>query len=459
MNSLLQYIELYESNADALDRHSAGALNAARKGAMELLRKAGRLPDTSDEGYAKTSVNDLFAPDYGVNVTRVNIPADVAASFRCGVPNLSSLLGLTVNDRFFPTEQLVKNCPEGLTVCSLARAAKEYPGLVEKFYGRVAAASGMDAPCALNTLLAQDGVFIHVGRGVHVARPLQLVDIFSSPTPLLAARRVLVVAEEDSSLAILKCDHTQPGAAACLASEVIELSLARGARVEWYDIEEASDSTSRMAQFYALQAEGTGLNICASTLTNGSTRNEFRIRTEGEHTHTSLHAMAIGSGTQHIDNFSSVIHAAGHAHSRQLFKYVLDDRATGAFEGGIEVCPGARFVEAYQSNRNILASAGARMHSMPQLLIYNDDVKCSHGATTGQLDADALFYMQTRGIPAAEARRMLMQAFMIDVIDSIELIQLRDRLRHMVERRFSGAADCGSCASCANASSDRGDDE
>lgn len=457
MNSLLQYIDLYRANAAALDSHSAGALNDARTAALEALLEAGRLPDTSDEGYEKTSVNEIFAPDYGVNVTRVNIPADVAASFRCGVPNLSSLLGLTVNDRFFPTEQLLKNCPEGVTVCSLARAAAEMPELVGRYYGKIAEACGADAPEALNTLLAQDGVLIHVARGVQCAKPLQLVSIFSSQTPLLAARRILLIAEEDSSIAVLKCDHTQPGAAQCLSSEVIEVSMARGSRVEWYDIEEASETTSRMSQLYVLQGEGSHFNACSSTLTNGTTRNEFRIRTAGDRTRTSLHAMAIGSGSQHIDNFSSLTHAADHAHSRQLFKYVLDDKATGAFEGGIEVCHGARFVEAYQSNRNILASAGSRMHSKPQLLIYNDDVKCSHGATTGQLDSDALFYMQTRGIPLDEARRMLMQAFMIDVVDSIELIPLRDRLRHMVERRFSGAADCGSCASCANTPAESAD--
>ena len=126
---------------------------------------------------------------------------------------------------------------------------------------------------------------------------------------------------------------------------------------------------------------------------------------------------------------------------------MLDDDATGAFEGSIEVCHGARFVEAYQSNRNILASRSARMHTKPQLLIYNDDVKCSHGATTGQLDDRALFYMQTRGIPIAVARRMLMQAFMADVIDAIELEPLRSRLLHMVECRFAGHhVSCGECS-------------
>ena len=214
----------------------------------------------------------------------------------------------------------------------------------------------------------------------------------------------------------------------------------------WYDIEESSASTARYSQLYARQEEGSELNVCGATLTNGQTRNEYHIDARGAHARTHLSGMAIGNGTQHIDNSSRMVHAADSGRSNQLFKYVLDDNSTGAFEGEIEVCPGARFVEAYQSNRNILASEGARMHTKPQLLIYNDDVKCSHGATTGQLDGKALFYMQARGIPMAQARRMLMQAFMVDVIDNIPLEPLRDRLRHMVERRFAGEhAGCRDC--------------
>ena len=133
--------------------------------------------------------------------------------------------------------------------------------------------------------------------------------------------------------------------------------------------------------------------------------------------------------------------------SNQLFKYVLDDESTGAFDGVIYVAPDARFTEAYQSNRNLLASKQARMHTKPQLEIYNDDVKCSHGATTGQLDADALFYMRSRGIPEKDARTMLMQAFMVDVIDMVKMEGLRDRLRHLVEKRFYGQqASCSECA-------------
>ncbi|MBD5224495.1 MAG: Fe-S cluster assembly protein SufD [Bacteroidales bacterium] len=441
-----QYLELYRAHRDAIDAHGAPAMNALRQGAAEALRRAGGFQEKGDEGYEKTSVDGMFAPDYGVNINRVDMPADVSASFRCGVPNLSTLLAVVVNDRFVPSSTLLKNIPEGLTVCSLAQACREMPDLVMKYYGQAADIS--DPSVALNTMFAQDGVFIHVGKGVRSERAVQLVDIFSSSTPLMAARRVLVAAEENSHVAILKCDHTQGDEARCMSSEVVEIFAARGARVEWYDIEESNASTSRRHQLFARQAEGSELHICGATLTNGTTRNDFRIDVDGEHAVTGLGAMAIGSGDQHIDNSSVIRHAADRGRSNQLLKYVLDDCATGAFEGSIEVCHGARFVEAYQSNRNILASKGARMHTKPQLLIYNDDVKCSHGATTGQLDQNALFYMRTRGIPEDEARRMLMQAFMVDVIDSITLEPLRDRLRHMVDRRFAGeTAGCRDCKS------------
>jgi len=448
MNALTQYIDLFHANRESVDGACGDVLNALRGDALAALDRAGRLPDTGDEGYEKTSVNDMFAPDFGVNVHRMPLPVDVAASFRCGVPNLSTLLGIVVNDRFVPTSTLQGNLPAGVTVCSLAKAAQELPDVVARYYGKIARID--HSQTALNTLLVQDGVFIHVAKGVRLEKAIQIVEIFNASFPLMAARRVLVVAEDGAKVSVLKCDHTQSGSGKCLSSEVVEIFAGRDAEVEWYDIEESDESTSRCHNLYARQEDGSSLTICGSTLTNGVTRNDYDIDIVGEHTRTRLSGMAIGSGAQHIDNSSNLRHGACHGHSTQLFKYVLDDQATAAFDGSIEVCHGSRFVEAYQNNRNILASAGARMHSKPQLLIYNDDVKCSHGAATGQLDDKALFYMQARGIPRNEARRMLMQAFMVDVIDTIALDPLRDRLRHMVERRFAGErAGCRECgANC-----------
>ncbi|MDE6126149.1 MAG: Fe-S cluster assembly protein SufD [Muribaculaceae bacterium] len=445
MSAIDQYINLYRENREAVERHSAAALNALRPAALSALEKAGRLPEKGDEGFEKTSVEEMFAPDFGVNVNRVNIPVDVAAAFRCDVPNLSTLMGIIVNDRFVPTATLVKNLPEGLTVCSFSEAAAgPLAGVLERHLGTIAPA---DKPgVALNTLLAQDGVLIHAARGFRADKPVQLVSIFNSPAPLLAPRRVLVVAEEGSSVSILKCDHSQAGAR-YLSSEVVEIFVGNNAEVNWYDLEESNPDTARYSQLFASLADDSRFQGVAATLTNGVTRNEFHIALDGSNADCHLAGMAIGSARQHIDNTSEVTHRAPHGRSDQLFKYSLDDNAQGAFEGGIEVCPGARFTEAFQTNRNILASAGARMHSKPQLLIYNDDVKCSHGAATGQLDGKALFYMRQRGIPEQEARTMLMQAFMVDVIDSIRLESLRDRLRHLVECRFSGhPSGCADCA-------------
>lgn len=445
MNALDQYIDLYTGNAAVVNGHSADVLNAARDGALAALRRVGRLPRKGDEGYEKVSVDEMFAPDFGVNIARVNIPVDLAEVFHCGVLTASTWLGAVANDKFVPTQSLLRNLPEGVTVMSLAKAAEENPGLVGKYYNRIASTVRGEAPLALNTLLAQDGVFIHVAKGVKASKTMQIVNLLSSPVPLMAVRRVLIVAEEGSEINILFCDHSR-GDAACHVSQVVEAYVGRDARINICDMEESSERTSRFSQLFAEQHGGSRLKVNGLTLLNGTTRNEYYITQKGDRCETSLDGMAIGNGSQHIDNFSDLRHTCDHGHSNQLFKYVLDGKASGAFEGSITVEDGARFNEAYQSNRNILASREARMHAKPQLLIYNDDVKCSHGATTGQLDQNALFYMRQRGIPLAEARTMLMQAFMMDVIDNVGIDGLSERLRHLVEKRFKGedmmCADC-----------------
>lgn len=466
MAALDQYLNLYHREREAIDSHAFPAANLMRGAAAEKLQLMGRLPVKSDDGYEKTSIEDMFAPDLGVNVNRVNIPVNVADSFRCDVPNITTLLAFVINDRFVPSATLIKNLPEGVTVCSLRDAD---PALLDRWLGKVVQPHGepvvnlgenagegysrvslYDTCPAFNELLLQDGVLIHVRRNVHVDKPIQLVDIFSSPAPLFAARRVLVVAEEGSRVNILKCDHTQTPDVLFGSSEVVEIYAASNASVDWYDIEESTPSTARYCQFRCRQEESSKLNVCLSTLTNGSTRNEFVIDITGDHCETRVSGMTIGSGHQHVDNNSYLLHRSAHCHSNQLFKYVLDEEATGAFEGCIQVAHNARFNEAYQSNRNLLASGKARMHTKPQLLIYNDDVKCSHGASTGQLDEAALFYMQTRGIPRDEARKMLMQAFMMDVVETVRMENLRDRLRHLLEQRFAGDCNHTSCAACSS---------
>lgn len=445
MSALKQYIDLFNDNRGIIEQNAPALLNSRRDAALEALDGAS-LPRKSDEGYEKTSVDEMFAPDYGVNIARVDIPVDVAATFKCDVPGVSTLLGVVVNDRFVPSRRLATGLPDGVIFTSLREAAGKYPDIVARHYGSIAP---IDNPAvALNTLLLQDGVFIYIPRGVELEKPLQLVNIFSSPTPLMAARRILVVAEENSMARLLVCDHTQGNETRFLSSQIIEIALAAGARFEMCDIEESSLLTSRHSRLYASQQQESALTLNSTTLTCGNTRNDFSIDINGDRCETRLAGMVIGDRSMHIDNNSVVTHNAPRCHSNQLFKYVLDNDSTGAFEGAIIVTPKAPFTEAYQSNRNLLASESARMHSKPQLEIYNDEVKCSHGATTGQLDQDALFYMQTRGIPEQEARTMLMQAFMVDVIDTVTIPGLHDRLLRLVDKRFSGETGCDTCNTC-----------
>lgn len=443
MSAIKQYTDLYDEMRDAVSASAGEPMNRLRDAARVALEGA-CLPTKRTEGFEKTSIEDMFAPDYGVNINRVGIPVDVAATFRCDVPNMSTLQATVVNDKFIPSAMLDQRLPEGVTLMSLARASREMPELVDRYYGSLAPLA--DASVSLNTMLAQDGVFIHVARGVRLDKALQLVNIFSSPAPLAAFRRVLIVVEEGAQLTLLVCDHTQDRSQKYLASQIVEVVMERDAHVEMCCIEESSPLTSRYSRMYVSQQEGSSLTLNNTTLTCGTTRNDFDVELTGERCECRLSGMAIGSERMHIDNDTSVMHRAPRCHSNQLFKYVMDDESSGAFEGSITVTPDAPFTEAYQSNRNILASTNARMHCKPQLIINNDEVKCSHGATTGQIDEDALFYMRSRGIPETEARRMLMQAFMVDVIDSVSIPGLQERLRHLVDRRFSGTL--GNCDAC-----------
>ena len=190
-NSLTQYLDLYAQHREAIDARAPEAFNRLRPAAFEALQRAGRLPRKGDEGYARTDVAAMFAPDFGINIMRVPAPVDVAASLRCEVPNISTLMGVVAGDEFRPTATLLRNLPEGVRLMSLAEAARREPQLVEAYLGRLSAEG--DAAAQLNTLLAQDGVLLHVAAGVQCDKPLQLINIFNAGVPSMAVRRVLVV--------------------------------------------------------------------------------------------------------------------------------------------------------------------------------------------------------------------------------------------------------------------------
>lgn len=443
MGAIDQYLDLWRDHGRLLESKSPEALNALRRSAAESLAR-NPLPGKKSEDWSHTDLEAVLAPDYGVNLARVPIDVNPSESFRCDVPRLSTALFLTVNDAFAETSESRAMLPDGIDVMSLAAYARINPDFVAKHYGALA---NIDNPVvALDTLLCQDGVVIRVRAGVKVEPAVQLVNIFHNGAPLLAARRLLIVMEEESEAKMLVCDHTQADNVDFCSLQVVEIFAGRGSRLDYYDLEESSERTSRLSALYLRQEADSHVLLDSMTLFNGLTRNEFHTHFAGPHATLRMLGMGIEDRSRRLDTYSRISHDVPDCDTDELFKYVVDDSAMGAFAGLIYVAEGAVRTQAYQSNRNLVGSAEARMHSKPQLEIYNDDVKCSHGTAIGQLDQNQLFYMMTRGIPEADARLILKQAFMADVIDGISLQPLRDRLKLMVERRFAG--EKSACASC-----------
>ena len=443
MDALRQYIDLYREHPQLVEGNSADILNRPRRRALEALENMA-LPPVGSEHYAVTDLSSMLAPDYGANLARVAIDVNPGASFHCGVPNITTSLHFLMNDIYASSGDGV--ClQEGVFAGSLRRFCELYPDEASRCYGKLA---GMENPvAALNTLLAQDGFVLRVSKGVKVEKPVQLVSILENGMPLMAVRRLLVIMEEGSEARLLVCDHTQNPDVEFLALQTVEIFAGPDSRLDYYDLEESTEKTRRLCSLYLRQEERSEVLIDGMTIFNGKTRNEYNCAFAGKGASLRLMGMGIEDRSREVETYSRVEHLVPECHTDELFKYVVDDEARGSFEGLVYVAEGAEKTEAYQSNRNIVGSDTARMFSKPQLEVYNDDVKCSHGSAIGQLDAMQVFYMRTRGLSEATARLLLKQAFMADVIDGVRLEPLRERLRMMVERRFAGEeAGCRSCS-------------
>ena len=327
------------------------------------------------------------------------------------------------------------------------RFASEYPEIAARYYGKLAQTSA-NGVVALNTMLAQDGFVVYVPKHTVVERPIQLVNIFRSDVDTMANRRILFIVEENAEARLLVCDHSIDDVK-FFSNQVIEIFAGANARADYYDLEESSVSTTRFSNLFVRQEAHSSVVVNGVTLTNGLTRNNYFVSLEGEGADLSLCGMSVLDKEQQLDTYSLVHHKVPHCTCNELFKNVLNDRAIGAFSGRILVEQGADKTEAYQTNRNLCATRECRMYSKPQLEIYADDVKCSHGMSTGQLDENALFYMQSRGISRDEARMLLSVAFTSDVIEHVRLEALKDRLHKLVEKRFRGElAKCAGCRIC-----------
>ena len=450
MASEQQYIELYQQAREMIFSHAPEVMNAVRDQAFEDFRQQG-FPSKKVERYKYTDLQKLFEPDYGVNLSRLQIPVDPYETFRCDVPNLSTSLYFVVNDMFYTQSQPKGHLPEGVIVGSL----RDYPELIGKYYAKLAKTSE-DAVTALNTMLAQDGLLVYVPKNVKVDRAIQVINILKA-TPqnaqrqvpdLMVNRRVLIILEAGAEIKMLFCDHAADDKN-FLATQVIEAYVGDNASLDLYCLEETHYKNVRVSNVYIDQHANSRVNHNVITLHNGVTRNKLDLTFSGEGAECACYGCVIADKEQHVDNNTLITHKVSHCTSNELYKYVLDDKSTGAFAGRVLVEHGAQKTTSQMTNQNLTATKEARMYTQPMLEIYADDVKCAHGSTVGQPNDAALFYMRQRGISLKEAKTLLQNAFINEVIDKMQLEPLRDRLHHLVEKRFRGELNkCEGCRLC-----------
>ena len=420
-------------------------VNSSRKPALDALLRQG-IPGFKNENYKYTDLTRLFENE---NFRRSFKPDqfDVKMSevFSCDVPEFDTYLILVVNGWYDESNNSNSSYPEGVIIKSFAKAVVENRDLVEKYYGKLADPQS-DPLIAMNTAFAQDGLFIYIPDNTRLTKPLQLINILRSEDDLYVTQRNMIIAGKNTEAKIMFCDHTLLPQN-FIINNVTEFEIGEDAVIDIYSIQNQHNKTANLTGLYIRQQANSLLTTNAISLHGGIIRNNLHVLLDGEHAEAKICGMAYSDKNQHVDNYTFIEHRKPNCHSTQLYKNILDDSSTGGFTGKIHVAPHAVKTEAYQRNNNVLLTDVAKMNTKPQLIIDNDDVKCSHGATIGRINDEALFYLQSRGINEKEARLMLMFAFAHEVLAEVKVESLRDMIDKLVNKRLRGeVSKCHSCA-------------
>lgn len=438
-----EIIDLYLNNIDLISEGSTMLMNQHREEAIQNFRILG-LPTKKMEEYKYSKVEDIFKFEYEKYFAKKDISFKVDDIFRCDIPELDTYLALILNGFYLPNTSTLTILPNGVIIGSMIDAAEQFPDLFAKHYNRIVATNN-DGLVAMNTAFAQDGVFVYVPKNVVVDKPIQIINLLMSDENQLVQYRNLIVLEENSEANILVCDHTL-SANRFISNVVTEIVLDSNARLEYVKMQNEHNESAQLTHTFINQASNSSLKTNTLSLHGGFIRNGLHITLAGSDASTEAYGLFLADRQQHIDNATFIDHAVPNCSSKELYKGILDEKATGAFNGKILVRPNAQKTEAYQSNNNLLLTNEAKMNTKPQLEIYADDVKCSHGATIGQLDNDALFYMRSRGIDPKQAKLLLMFGFAHEVVQHISIESLRVRIDSLVNKRLNG--ELSRCYSC-----------
>jgi Fe-S cluster assembly protein SufD len=425
--------ESYVAAFDELvsDASTPAWVQSMRRAAFDRFATLG-FPTTRNEDWHFTSVSPIADQDFQLLTARSgDVQRDELTPFMFGAqwPTL-----VFVNGRYEASLSDVSKLPKGISVTDLASAWTKAPDVVD----RVGKTTSYDdaAFTALNTAFMHDGAVVQIAKDADATQPIHLLYVTDATAAkaMLHPRNLIVIGRNARATVIESYVSTSD--AMYLTNAVTEVSVAEGATLRHYKMQREAARAYHIGTTDVTQAKDSHYVSFSFTTGAALSRNNVYTTLDGEGCGSTLNGLVMLDGDQHSDVQTQIIHAQPNCYSRELYKNVLDDRSHGVFNGKVYVHPIAQKTDGKQTNKTLLLSGGAQMDTKPQLEIFADDVKCTHGATVGQIDEMALFYLRSRGIPDAFARRLLTYAFAADVLETIEIDEIRVTLERMTLERF-----------------------
>lgn len=402
-----------------------------RTDAMKTFELRG-FPSKREEAWKYTSLNSILKHDYSVFPKQENVLEyrDVKKYF---IHDIDSYKIIFIDGKY--SSHLSQTTHEGIDVCLMSSALSKpkYRPIIENYFNKAVDEGSLSA---LNTAFSQEGAYIHIPKNKAVEKPIQVLHFATgNESALMLQPRNLIVVEENSQVQIIERHHSLTDHPV-LTNSVTEIFANKRALVDYYKIQNDKQTASLIDHTFIKQKDNSNASVHTFSFGGKLTRNNLNFYQEGEHIDSTLKGVTIIGDKQHVDHNTLVHHIEPNCESHQDYKGIFGDRATGVFNGKVIVNKEAQKTNAFQANNNILLSDKASINTKPQLEIFADDVKCSHGCTIGQLDESAMFYMQSRGIPEKEAKALLMFAFSNNVLDSVKIPEIKQRITKIIANKL-----------------------
>lgn len=406
-------------------------VHEVRSEAIKMFENQG-FPSKRDEAWKYTSLNSVLKHDYSVFPKQENV-LDYKEIKRYFIHDIDTYKIIFIDGKY--SSQLSQTTHDGIDVClmSAALSKPKYRILIDNYFNKAAT---KDSISSLNTAFSQEGAYIHIPKNKVVEKPIQIIHFSTgNESALMLQPRNLIIVDENSHVQIIE-RHQSLTENAVLTNSVTEIFANKRAIVDYYKIQNDKQSASLIDNTFIKQKRESHVSVHTFSFGGKLTRNNLNFYQEGERIDSTLKGVTIIGDNQHVDHNTLVHHIEPNCESHQDYKGIFADKSTGVFNGKVVVDKIAQKTNAFQANNNILLSDKASINTKPQLEIFADDVKCSHGCTIGQLDDSAMFYMRSRGIPEKEAKGLLMFAFSNNVLDSVKIPEIKQRITKIIATKL-----------------------